>query len=301
MIFSGAAGLSATLIAFGVFGHKSHGIPDRHADRALAVNLEKRLQGNRGLKADCNGALEVTADCKTGEIPQIIVWGDSHAMHLVDGILASKPDAAIVQRTKSHCGPFFDLAPISFPQYNEAKALACLEFNRAVQNYIAENKSLKYAVLASPFSQYLNDEARVYYQGAVLNPETGFVIERFEATLDWLVQNGVTPIVFASPPRNGRNSGLCLARNTWFGTERTQCRITIADNVSSAPNVAAFLGEIAKKYQVVAMQDFLCGDRDCMVEEDGVLIYRDGAHLSHEGARHLGKMMNFYGLITGRE
>jgi hypothetical protein len=134
-----------------------------------------------------------------------------------------------------------------------------------------------------------------------MNSDVEFVVERFEATLDWLIQNGITPVVFQSPPRNGHNVSLCLIRNIWFGTERTQCRITIADNVSSAPNVAAFLGEIAKKYQVVAMQDFLCGDRDCMVEEDGVLIYRDGAHLSHEGARHLGKMMNFYGLITGRE
>lgn len=297
-VCSGALSVSCALIAFGVIVHVYSGMPFRHDDTKLALTLEQGMRANRGLGAACSKGFNLSPDCRTSDTPEIIVWGDSYAMHIVDGILASNPNSEIVQMTKSHCGPFLDVAPVTLPAYNEKQAKACLDFNKKVQNYISESSSLKYAVLSSPFTQYLSDDAQVYYDGKTISPKPDLIVERFKATLDWLIRNDVKPIVFEAPPRNRRNTGLCLARNAWFGSDRRQCSIEFSDYNALTPQVLTFLEEIDESYAVVRMKDFLCRGQDCIGEEEGVFFYRDAGHLSRQGSRYIGKKMNFYKLIT---
>lgn len=78
---------------------------------------EWELAAGFGLGPTCDGAAITTPDCRTHDKPEILVWGDSFAMQLTPGILASNPDARLIQMTKSVCGPFFDVAPIAEPNY----------------------------------------------------------------------------------------------------------------------------------------------------------------------------------------
>src|SRR3546814_18625730 len=76
-------------------------------------------------------------------------------MHLVQGILASNPSAQVVQLTKSACGPIFGLTPIS-NQYPIRWSEECYAFTGKVRDWLTSNDSVRYAVLSSPFAQYLS-------------------------------------------------------------------------------------------------------------------------------------------------
>ncbi len=298
VVFSGAFATSVLLVAFGLVGHLNAGFPSRHEDEGLAQKLREGLRANRGLGKACNNSIDPPRECMTGESPEIIVWGDSYAMHIVDGILSSNPDAAIVQMTSSHCGPFFDIAPVTLPSFTERKANECLRFNKQVQHYLERNDSIRFAALSSPFTQYLGKSAQIYYDGKTIQPNFDFVVERFAHTLDWLVQNDIRPVIFEAPPRGGQNIGLCLARNAWFGGDRSQCNVALSDYRSRTETGLAFLDEVEKSYPVVRMKDYLCRGEKCIGEENGVFLYRDAGHLSREGSRYLGRRMDFYGRIT---
>ncbi|WP_282611382.1 acyltransferase family protein [Pelagibius sp. Alg239-R121] len=299
MVFSSAAGFSAALIAFGVIGHKASGFPWRHGNEALVLNLENRLRPNRGLDNTCNTVFKLVPECRTSDEPEIIVWGDSHAMHLVNGIIASNPDAAIVQMTKTRCAPILDVASIAPPRNTEMRAISCLKFNENVKNYISTTKNLKFAVLASPLTSYLKGDAQLYFDGQARAPDVDFLVERFKETLDWLQQNNVSPVVFQSPPSNGKNAANCIARSIWFGANITNCNRSLNEVEVANATVDGFMSKLAKSHKVVRLKDYICKNGECIVTEDGVFIYMDSGHLSHEGSRLLGEKMDFYGVITG--
>ncbi len=201
--------------------------------------------------------------------------------------------------TKSMCGPILEVASISH-RFNQAWALGCLAFNAKVKKYIEKTKSIKYVVLASPFSQYVNPAAHIYSGGVTIKSNKGLVIEKFMSTLDWLERRGIQPVVFAPPPANGRNIGKCLGRSLWFGTKSAQCDVMPADHAKIGGDVIEFLEAVGGRYRVFWLSDFLCDRTKCRAQIGKTWIYRDGGHLSHEGSRFLGRALNFYGLITGR-
>ena len=65
-----------------------------------------------------------------------MVWGDSYAMQLVDGIEAANPDRALVQATRSNCGPFLGLTHFS-RKFDIVFAASCFAFNQAVLDNLA--------------------------------------------------------------------------------------------------------------------------------------------------------------------
>lgn len=58
------------------------------------------------------------------------------------------------------------------------------------------------------------------------------------------------------------------------------------------------LQEIEKNYRVVWLTDAICENDTCNAAKDGVFIYRDSEHLSHEGSTFLGLKMDFYGILS---
>src|SRR6185436_18529221 len=105
---------------------------------------------NFGLARECEvaGPFRVQAACRTGEKPQLLVWGDSFAEHIVPAIAASAK-VPIEQATSSGCGPFLGLAPVYFGP-------SCLGFNQSVIDYVATTPSIEVVVLASRYGSYLS-------------------------------------------------------------------------------------------------------------------------------------------------
>ena len=254
---------------------------------------------NFGFNQVCELGLIDHEDCRNSDQPEILVWGDSFAMHLVHGILSSNSDARVVQITKSVCGPIIGLAPVNklFP---ENWSEECLEYNDSVVEWIEENTSLRYAVLSSPFSQYLSDEWKIMSSGGVLSPDEAVVHEYFTATLDFLVSQGIQPVVFAPAPFIGdeKDMGACLVRASIFGEELSQCDFSYSQYQGKQGKVIDFLEKIDDHYRVIWMDDYLCDRDSCKAAEEDVFIYRDWAHLSYEGSALVGSRMNFNKLIS---
>lgn len=286
------------LITFGLVADQFEGLPLRHPDKAFAGTLEERMRINAGLSRSCDGRHPLPPDCMTSETPEILLWGDSYAMHLAAGIIQSRPDVGMVQFTKSVCGPFIDIAPVVPPSYPVKWAEGCLEFIDAMKRYVENTPSLRYAVVSSPFGQYFES---VLFEGRLVQPSPEFVLKRLRITLEWLADHGVTPVIFAPPPSNGSDIGACLARSRWLGLDTEKCAIVHMDDNFRRDKTAVLLDALRREYRVVDVSEFLCDARKCKVEDDDVFIYRDSGHLSYEGSQFLGEKMNFFALISGED
>lgn len=296
-IVRGAVLGSILLFCLGVAGHLYQGFPDRRPDgRQMAA----RLSANLGLGGGCDGASDFFLTCANASKPEIIVWGDSFAMHLVDGIVASDPRAKIVQATKSTCGPFFDVAPVATPRLPPQWSQTCVDFNDNVKRYIARTKSLKYAVLSSPFTAYVSDKFHTYAGGQIYPSGVEPALVNFQRTLDWLRSQNVMPVVVSPPPYDGTDIGICLARSAWLKSDDKNCAPLYIDVFRQDPDTHKFLTKISEDYSVIFLSDYLCHrDHDrCDVRVDGTPIYRDMFHLSKEGSAALGRQIGLYGLIT---
>jgi peptidoglycan/LPS O-acetylase OafA/YrhL len=298
-VYASSGVVAAMLIAFGLAGHFTRGFPARLDDSDM-IGLESRLTGNLGLSRDCQGEQTFGPKCRTREAPEVVLWGDSYAKHLADGLLASNPSISLVQLTLSVCGPILGLAP-----YSSAVGIGwsadCIKQNDRVADYIRQTKSLRFAILSSPFAQYVNAGNQVMTRDQDLVPGATVALASFRRTLHFLVENGIEPIVVAPPPRSGFDVGKCLAGATIFHQSKDACNFSRAEAVKRQKAVREFLVEIAKDYRVIWLDAGICDDATCYGSQDGVFIYRDHGHLTREGSTFLGRKMSLYDLVVGQK
>jgi len=289
---------SLVFIGIGLTGHLTGGFSHRMAENGQYLqSIEDKLVGNKGLGEACDGSF-ASQQCKTAEYPEIAVWGDSFAMALIPGIMASNPDVKMIQMTKSVCGPFFNLAPIE-RNYPEAWARECLAFSGQVRQWLKGHHSVRYVVLSSPFNQYLS-QGRVLLtrKGDVVKATHDLVLNEFKKTLDELKSMGISPIVISPPPENSSNIGRCLAKTEMFGGDLDTCNFRIDKLSLKSVNAYRFLREIEVQYRVLFLNRLMCDHSVCKTHIGASYIYRDDGHLSIEGSLRLGKRFNFYAKIT---
>jgi len=293
---------SIMFIAIGIVGHMANGFDGRMTQSGLTADLiDKKLNVNFGLNKICEETFTVSLDCRTDDAPEILVWGDSYAMHLVEGILASEPDAKIIQMTKSVCGPFFDAAPVYEPKYPMSWARGCLEFTANIREWLKKNRTVKYAVLSSPFTLYLSAGGKLLLRdGELSQANVELAVKEFEKTLNEIKQMGIAPIVFSPPPANGIDLGQCLAKAAWRGLNLGDCDFEVDKITQDRLDAYHFLERIEKTAAVVRLDALICNDSRCITHLDATFIYRDVGHLSHEGSAALGKKYHFYRRITER-
>lgn len=298
VVMFGAIG-SGLFIVIGLTGHVTNGFDGFSSKNQLTQEaIEEKWEVNPGLSKTCEGSFTLSLDCRTSNDPEILIWGDSYAMHLVDGILASNPDAKIIQVTKSVCGPFFDIAPVT-PKYPVKWAEGCLEFTGEVRKWLKNNKTIKYVVVSSPFSQYLSSESELLFRnGKHEKVDVKSVMGEFMKTLDELEAMGVTPVVFSPPPANGIDLGRCLAKAEWNGLNLDKCDFKVSDMLQTRKDVYYFLEGIQTKHHVIRLDELICDEDICKTNFDTTWIFRDKGHLSHEGSAELGKRHSFYKKIT---
>jgi len=286
---------SIAFIVIGVVGTMQDGFTGRSTASKISFgDIEAKIAISRGLGQDCQKRSPSSA-CRTSNRPEILVWGDSYAMQLVAGILASEPDAKIIQMTKNTCGPFFDMAhdERGYP------AKSCLEFNGQVRKWLRANKTIKYAVLSSPFHQYISGENKlVLRNGEVRHPTIDLIDFEFKKTLSELESMGISPIVFSPPPSNGTDIGRCLVRAMYFGKALNLCNYRVDEMSRVRRETFAWLERVREGFPVVFLNEFLCDEKVCRTHFGSTFLYRDAGHLSTEGSAALGKALDFYDLIA---
>lgn len=284
--FTGAA--AAALIAIGVFTADADGFPGRDPE-LLAIR-----QPGIGISNACNGHVR-PEKCATKPSPEMAIWGDSFAMHLVDGVLASMPpEGSIMQLNMGKCAFPSGVAP-ALPDMAKLWPLDCMRHNEEeVKAYLSATPSLRYVVLASQYLTYLTENDLMTAGGEVVPTDYNRVLGEVEATADWLRSIGLKPVFMAPPPRDGRDIGLCVARTRLFGMSNAVCAMPRDKQRAHDAIVARLMTDISKRFPVVSMESFLCNDARCRVLDGDVAIYRDDGHFSKSGSIHLGKTLGFY-------
>ncbi len=298
-IFTAAATSSVLLLAAGSALHVTKGFAERQvANGQSRAELEARIRPNRGLGVDCGQSLPLAPECQTSAAPEIVVWGDSFAMHLTNGILAAAPDAAIAQLTKPVCGPIVGLAPIT-GAYRGLWSEGCLAFNDNVVDWLGQHPSIRYAVLSSPFAFYFDPKSAYLVDGQIVDAEAATFAEAFEATLALLQSMDITPVVFTPPPLSNIDHGRCLVYATLFSEDARICDFAEHDVLEGYRAAMDYFRTIDDEHDVVWLEDQLCEDGVCRASFDDVFVFGDGSHLSLEGIDLLGRRFDFYRAITG--
>lgn len=298
-VFTFAVVGSVIFAATGLAGHFNNGFDKRinHGGITLA-DISRKVDINNGFSNVCDWMFTLSPVCRTSDEPEILVWGDSYAMHLVQGVLASNPQAKIIQMTKSQCGPFFDVAPVN-SQYTVNLAKGCLDFNNSVRDWLKSNDTVKYALISSIFVQYLGDD-QLLINDKIYKTNNELATDKFLETLDAVKSMGITPIVFSPPPSNGLNIGHCLVKTEFLGGDLSACGFSRDRETASSIEAYDFLKNISKYYKVVFIDQGICTNDKCNANIDTTYIYRDNGHLSQVGSALIGKQMGFYDLIVGK-
>jgi peptidoglycan/LPS O-acetylase OafA/YrhL len=277
----------------GAFGYLRDGKFGAMVNNERYQQLTDRMRGNHGLHRDCarHGSND-SPNCRTSESPEILLWGDSFAMHLAQGFVASNKDVRMIQATESTCPPVIDLAPaIAIHGANN-----CIQGNDRAIQLILKYPSIKYVVLSSP--SFLLGIPNVVSREGTSNFSDIEIEKKFVATLETIISHGATPIIFSPPPMSGENIGQCLLHNELHNIKSSsRCDFPLLTLNTARKFVYEMLNRLETKYRVVWLKDGICEDGTCHAQMGNAFLYRDGGHLSYEGSKYLGEKMNFYDLV----
>lgn len=270
-------------------------------------NYEQELRPNVGLSNTCDyrDAFTANRECSTAANPEILVWGDSIAMHLVPGIADSIGNKGVLQATRNSCGPLIDLAPLrdDGSRYNRAWAESCTSFNRSVLDYLAKPNSIKIVVLSSAFRQYVvSDGGQLLRDGAVVT-EVGVerTLTAMKNTVTAIRAVGKLVVVVSPPPSSGINVSACLERRArsipvWGPSD---CNIALEDHLRYNRAVLQLLESMPREagVKVIRLDNYLCRGGNCVTSSDRDILYVDDLHLTYSGSLFLAKQLDLLNLI----
>ncbi|HSH90323.1 MAG TPA: acyltransferase family protein [Ramlibacter sp.] len=261
----------------------------------------KRMNNGFGLQCEFLKDFEPIPACRNSEKPEVLVWGDSFAMHLVPGIASRQ---GVLQATRSICAPLRGNAVI-LGGVDESWAKRCIQFNESVLAYLKTADSIKTVVLSSPFHQQVSDDELVlvtdlkgndpFYRSVRASiPEA---VEGIRRTAEAVKAMGKQVVIIAPPPSTGFDIGRCVERmdrKLVTLSPPPDCQVRESVYRTERRKVLEFLAEVPKQtgVQVISFDDYLCKEGRCRTVIDGTLIYRDTGHLSHDGSVFLAKAIS---------
>jgi len=265
---------------------------------------------NFGLSPNCEYTVSFAPkpECRTADTPELLVWGDSYAMHLVPGLVQQSTLGGLLQATRSACGPTLGLAPkrIENPDpalaYDHAWAMRCIEFNRSVLEHVRKDPNIRTVVLASRFGQYVDGAGWVLVAEKPGDRQT--FKESVDETRDALLQTvaelraaGKKVSIIGPPPSAEFNIGACWERALTgrfaFGGDM-RCMIDADEYRRRSARVSGLLDQLEQAgVHVIRFDSILCDERTCQTRVDDTLVYRDRGHLSHAGSVLLAQRMGW--------
>lgn len=285
IVFAASGAIGAVFVAVGLAGHVGNGFENRTRNGTSLADLDVRVMVNHGLHTDCEGEFNNSENCYTSIEPNVLLWGDSFAMHLAQGLIASKPSVELQQHTMSVCTPVLGMAHVG-GDYREDWAERCIEFNNQVFSWLLAHGSVDVVVLSSPFSQLLSPSVLLEDGTLVQDPEFSFVANAIVDTAEAIRSTGARVVIVSPTPSSGWNNGQCLMRTVYFEADEASCDFPLELDTG----VYELLRSVEDNVAVYWLHQDICAGDVCDVMQDGVFIYRDTGHLSKEGSAYLGRL-----------
>lgn len=221
-------------------------------------------------------SLPTVEDCSIGRPPaRVIVWGDSHASHLVPLVAAEaeKQGLGLLEITKSACPPL--------PVVRAAEG--CDDFNRRMLALLVEQRP-RTVILAGRWTQYFRwggRDAGAFAQG----------IEGGLGEVRRALGPDVRLILWGPSPEFDGKPSLCWARRAHVGLDPSRCQMTLPVDSSAKAAVETALATAAARVHGVVLirpHSALCSHEGCpATTAEGDFIYRDADHLTVPGAESL--------------
>ena len=289
-LFAGAAVAIAAFVAVGGVGHRAHGFPARLDPKVLEMAAVQQAPW----RTDCSRATpaQIVSGklCKVGAdaAPDVLIWGDSHVLALLPAVEQTVKTAgrSALVASQPGCPPLLGTS-----RHDVEKKLVCPRFNDAVARLTAENSHLSTVVLIARWGWYSqtapfdaeDQHPSISVDGPVGNPrEFGAGLKR---TFDHLTKLGKEVVVITQVPELRYVPPSVLARSRLFGREPPP-KVTLTEHRAYQSVALATLSTLSKEYpvKVVDVADTFRRDGVFIVEQGGVLLYRDASHLSAQGA-----------------
>lgn len=283
-LFLSSGVVGAVFVAAGLAGHFGNGFEWRTPSAANVADLDERVIINNGLHADCDGPFNKSKNCYTSLSPNILLWGDSFAMHLAQGILESEDSIALQQHTKSSCSPILGVAQLGEGS-TRLWAEGCIAFNNGVLEWLRETKSVDLVILSSPFAGVLSGGLLLEDGDIFIGEARVLVANLLVNTVQEIRRTGSRVLIVSPTPASGWDIGQCLMRSVYFAMDEASCNFALETDMEPF----LLLGEVENEVAVYWLHQDFCRNEICDVMQDEVFIYRDAGHLSKEGSAFLGR------------
>lgn len=292
-VFACSAMASALLITVALVTQLEGGFPERSSTHANFADLDARIAPNYGFDVACVENFTLSPDCATKTPPEMVLWGDSYAMHLVEGMIASDRNLGIRQHTQSSCAPILGMS-VSGPRFNATWSRHCIAFNDQVLSWLEEHPEIRYVILSTAFG--ILDEDIFLRDGRILKDadNAAVIAKGLMETARQIRAHGRKVVIFSPTAEHDEDIGQCLVRATFFGASERTCdfpRASIHNRTEFA-----LLARVAATVPVIRIDDMICGSETCDTIQDGHFIYRDDGHLSKEGSAYLGRKFGWANL-----
>jgi peptidoglycan/LPS O-acetylase OafA/YrhL len=226
--------------------------------------------------------------------PKILLWGDSHADHVMPMLMEAFPDVAVYQLTMMGCPP-----AIGYESQVPATSTYCAEFNQRVLQKIQDlqKEGLQGVVISARWPTYLWERSISVSEkqlDTVGDPRKMAaarteVQARFDATLTALERSGVRVLVLTPNPEMVYLPHLCIGLG-----KGSLCDVprTVIDTLLG--NATAALAEVVSRHsnaRLAQVIDFFCDDQTCFAKRDGKILYIDENHLTATAAIGLAEFL----------
>ncbi len=272
--FAAGQGVGVVVLLAAVMGVWSKWIwPSQGANASLAaaVNGLKKVRVPCGQPSPYVGTLAEIGNCVSSPPTRdnrgtIVVWGDSHAAHLVPGLkrLAHENSQALRVRYMPECPPLLGFSPSSV---GITRPKGCEQFNADV---LAEIQNLQ--LQGQVAGVYLNARWAGYTR---FGSELQGASDGLKASLAALQQAGVKTTLVAPGPEFPAEVPRCLVRRPAESCDlpRVQAEAVRSATVAMMAARAAETGT-----RLVDPFDALCSGDSCPVLGEGEVLYSDAHH-----------------------
>lgn len=247
-------------------------------------------QINRGIAGICaRGNKDLwDSDCRTSPDARMAVWGDSHAMHLVPGLVANPEVSGLVQLTNPSCNPVVSLTTV---HRTLDFAEGCMAHNQRALEYILADSAITDVIISSPFGLFYPSKTKYLYQGQIIASQPELAARAMAMGINSLKAAGKNVLIVSPPPSSGRNIGDCLERELagLITLGQASCdfpRATAELRLAPVKQRLEWVAETAR-VSLLWLPDLMCSDTTCRTRLDGVPLFRDGSHLSIIGSQKL--------------
>jgi peptidoglycan/LPS O-acetylase OafA/YrhL len=262
------------------------------------IPQEVRVLSNRQdmLKLDCREMIKLVGDkrkrCIVGApwataSKHAVIWGDSHAKHLVPILDRPAREQNLAVALWSGCPPFIDNESLQREKRNApAYSENCARSRREVLSWLRKTKDVDLVIISNAWAIY----PEALFAGAAIDrwrPEEAMrrIEENLRSTIETIDPNRLSVLFVGDVPRPGFNVPDCALQSA-AGLWREPCkkfREFFTTEERPIEKVLAKLADGTDRVYFLDTQKSMCADpKGCTIRIQGEIIYRDPNHLRQD-------------------